>query len=332
MILLVNFGGPRTLDEIFPFLTALLQDRDVVRTNLPSWAHNALFKRIARKRAQSIAHDYTSIGGRSPIYFDTEEIAKQLREKLQVPILTFHRYLPSTHKTSLQAIEEVSTKDICVLPLFPQFSYATTGSIARFFARHLCCKTVNRLRWIKSYPAHPAFISSYQRRLKDFLEDNQLSSDNTLLLFSAHGLPRSFVCTGDVYQAECELSYQRIMEAFPDFLSRLSYQSKFGKGEWLRPYTDETCSSISSWSQGKTHAVVVPLSFTSDHIETLFEIEQLYLPLLRDQGLKAYRCPALNLAPYWIDALAQIAQDTQWSSTQMLIRNPEISWCCGASL
>ncbi len=328
MILLVNFGGPRDVDEIFPFLTALLQDRDVVRTNLPVWMHNALFKRIARKRARSIAHDYNSIGGRSPIYFDTEEIAEQLREKLQVPVLTFHRYLPSTHKDSLQAIEKANANVIRVLPLFPQFSYATTGSIARFFAKHLCCKTLSRLRWTTSYSAHPAFISSYQRRLADFLQENQLSADNTLLLFSAHGLPRSFVCTGDIYQAECELSYQRIMQAFPHFVSKLSYQSKFGKGEWIRPYTDETCSSVSTWCEGKTGAVIVPLSFTSDHIETLFEIEQLYLPLLQDQGLTAYRCPALNLAPYWIDALAQIAQEPQWASTQMLIRNPEVSWCC----
>jgi ferrochelatase len=328
MILLVNFGGPRSLEEIFPFLKTLLQDRDVIRTKLPSWAHNALFHRVAKKRAQTIAHDYQLIGGRSPIYFDTEEIAEKLREKLQLPVATFHRYLPSTHKASLKILEEAKANYIQVLPLFPQFSYATTGSIARFLAQNLCCKTQNRLRWIKSYAAHPAFIESYQRRLKDFLEQKQLSAKDTVLLFSAHGVPRSFICTGDIYQAECELSFQHIMKAFPHFTSRLSYQSKFGKGEWIRPYTDETCENISSWSQGKTNAVIVPLTFTSDHIETLFEIEQLYLPILQKNGLKAYRCPALNLESYWIDALAQITEEPHWSSTQMLIRNSAVSWCC----
>jgi len=320
MILLVNFGGPRDLDEIAPFLTALLTDRDVIRTKFPDSIHRFLFSRVARKRAIKIREDYAGIGGRSPIYFDTENLAKLLSQKMGTTVLTFHRYLPETHAASLAAIESCDTEEIRVLPLFPQFSYATTGSIARFFSRHLKANTQNKLRWIKSYPASLPFLRSLERLIGDFLKEKGLASEEAILLFSAHGLPQSFIDEGDVYQAECLQSFKALSKAFPTVLTKLSYQSKFGPGEWIRPYTDEVCENVLSWSEGRKQIVIVPLSFTSDHIETLYEIEKLYVPVLQKQGLNAYRCPALNLEPYWIDNLAEIAQEPSYSSTSMLVR------------
>ena len=101
---------------------------------------------------------------------------------------------------------------------------------------------------------------------------------------------------------------------------QLCYQSKFGKGEWLRPYTNEVCEEILKWNEKRKNIVFVPISFTTDHIETLFEIEKLYLPLIEKNGLKAYRCPALNLEPYWIDALAEIAKGPILYDNHLLIR------------
>jgi ferrochelatase len=308
MYLLVNFGGPRSISEIEPFLKELLCDRDVVRTKFPSFIHRLIFNNVAKKRALKIAADYEEIGGCSPIYFDTEKLAEKLSAKLHAQVITFHRYLPATHASSLQKIEQAKT--VTVLPLFPQFSYATTGSIARFFSQ----LAPNKLRWIKSYAAHPAFISSYQNRIRECMK----CEEETLLLFSAHGLPAISTLEGDVYQSECELSVSKVMQAFPKAKSILSYQSKFGKGEWLRPYTNEICEEILQF-QRKT-VIIVPISFTSDHIETLFEIEKLYLPVIRKAGLVAYRCPALNLEDDWIDALAQIANETNLCNTQMLVR------------
>lgn len=313
--LLVNFGGPRNLDEIPSFLTALLCDRDVVRTRFPKFFHDWFFGRIARKRAEKIREDYHQIGGRSPIYFDTEALKETLSEKLKAPVYTFHRYLPATHAESLKQISDA--KELIVLPLFPQFCYATTGSIARFFAPHF----PHQLRWIKSYAAHPAFISSYQKRIATFLKEHHLQEEETLLLFSAHGVPKEFISEGDPYESECTLSYNGVMKGFPKARGKLSYQSKFGKGEWLRPYTNEACEEILDWHEERKQVVFVPISFTSDHIETLFEIEKLYLPIIEKQGLKAYRCPALNLEPYWIDALVEILKETHFHENRALIRD-----------
>ena len=172
--LLTNFGGPRNLGEVETFLTELLTDRDVIRTHLPQWIQNRIFQRVARKRAPKIQKDYQLIGGGSPIYSDTEKIARILGTKLQRPVFTFHRYLSSTHADSLKKIEASEAHEIRVLPLFPQFSYATTGSIARFLSKNLSLKTLHKLRWIKSYPSHPSFIASYQKKIHQLLVKENL--------------------------------------------------------------------------------------------------------------------------------------------------------------
>lgn len=312
--LLVNFGGPRTLEEVSPFLIELLCDRDLIRTRFPSFFHNWFFTRVARKRAERIRHDYQEIGGCSPIYSDTEILAERLSKRLGAPVWTFHRYLPMTHAASLRKIAPAS--EVKVLPLFPQFCYATTGSVARFFSAHF----PHKLLWIRSYANHPGFIRSYQTRIAAFLHAHRLTEAETILLFSAHGVPRSFIDEGDPYEAECQASFRAVMQAFPRALGHLAYQSKFGRGEWLRPYTNETCEQILKWHQGRKNVVFVPISFTSDHIETLFEIEKLYLPLVAERGLNAFRCPALNTEEYWIEALAEIFQGQTLHENQNLIR------------
>lgn len=318
--LIVNFGGPRSLKEIEPFLTSLLTDRDVVRTRLPQVFHNVLFKKIARKRTVKIAHDYEEIGGGSPIFQDTEYVAQKLQERLQAPVLTFHRYLPDTHAESIKAMEKIHGKEVRVFPMFPQFTYATTGSIARFFADHLPQRVLNKLHWVKSYPTHPAFVNVTQQAIREYLQANDLKEEETILLFSAHGVPRIFVDEGDPYEYECHASFTKVMKAFPEAMGRLAYQSKFGPGEWLLPETQRVCEDLELWNDGRKNVVFVPISFTSDHIETLFEIEKLYMPLVEERGLKAYRVPAFNRRPEWIEAIATILEDYTPVATEMLVR------------
>ncbi|MEN9654545.1 MAG: ferrochelatase, partial [Chlamydiota bacterium] len=311
--LLVNFGGPRSLDEIEPFLRELLTDPDVIKSRLSGPIYRWFFGRLAAKRARKIAPDYELIGGKSPIFFDTETIAKTLGA------LTFHRYLPATHSMALEAIEEAAAKGpLVVLPMFPQFSYATTGSIARFFWDKLSARSVEQLHWIRSYPDHPLFINAYAHQIRLFLQSHSIAETDVALLCSAHGIPINFVRQGDPYVTECKRSFNALMRQFPGAVGHLSFQSKFGPEEWTQPYTDEACERSHEWRQNRPVVAIVPLSFTSDHIETLFEIEQLYLPLLQKEGSKAVRCPCLNLAPQWLDALAQLAYEPSVSNASLL--------------
>lgn len=318
MYVIANFGGPRTLPEVEPFLKELLCDQDVVRTGWPQPIHNAFFGRVARKRARKVREDYREIGGRSPIFADTEALAEQLRPRLDGPVLTFHRYLPATHDEFLTQLQAIETDEITLFPMFPQFTHATTGSIARWMQQRLPKAITQKLRWVKSYPTHPGFVAAYQNQIREFLHDQNIAEAETLLLFSAHGIPKKFLRWGDPYPRECEASVAAVAKAFPQANSLLCYQSKFGPGEWLRPYTSDVSADISPWA--RPHVVVVPISFTSDHIETLFEIETEYLPPIRKAGYQAHRCPALTLRPDWLDAIVTLLRDAPRHANESLIR------------
>lgn len=320
--IIANFGGPRSLDEIRPFLTCLLTDPDVIRTKLPKPFQNYLFRRIAKKRAKKIQKDYKKIGGKSPIFQDTESVAFSLSQKIDSPVIAFHRYLLDTHPSFIAKINQLEVDEIRIFPMFPQFSYATTGSIARFFSRHFDEAILKKMRWIKSYPAHSYFVDNLQTKIKEVLSTHHLKEDETLLLFSAHGIPQEFVDTGDIYESECQLSFEAVMNKFPYALGKLAYQSKFGPKQWLTPYTEDLCKQMKEHAQGRKNIVIIPLSFTSDHIETLYEIEHLYMPILKELDYRIFRCPALNQDAKWIDSISEILKESNLMANQMLIRKP----------
>ncbi|HEY2810491.1 MAG TPA: ferrochelatase [Rhabdochlamydiaceae bacterium] len=319
--LIVNFGGPRDLGEVEEFLVCLFRDREVLRTPLPAWVHNILFTHLAKKRAKSVVRDYAKIGGGSPIYQDTEEIAQKASRLLGSPVLTFHRYLPKTHAAFAESMHRLDPA-IClrVFPLFAQFSYATTGSIATWFSRHLRKKLTDRMQWIPSYFSHPAYIRAFENRIRAFLDEHGVREEKTVLLFSAHGLPLKFIQTGDVYETQCRSSFNCLAAHFPLAKSLLCYQSQLGKKEWIRPYTSDMCGSVKEWGTGYETIVIVPLSFTSDHIETLFEVEEQYMPPIAKRGFHVLRCPALNQAQEWIEAIVQIMRAEKTVPMRSLIR------------
>ncbi len=326
--ILANFGGPRNLDEIEEFLCELLTDQDVVRSDLHPFFHRLLFRKIAKKRAPKVAKDYQKIGGRSPIFEDTEALAKALEEKLGSVVVPFHRYLPKTHPKFLAKVQSYGDVNWTVFPLFPQFSYATSGSCARFFADNLPKELPKKLRWIRSYASHPDFIRLHVNKIARFLEEREIPHQDCSLLFSAHGVPQKFIESGDLYAHECQRSFEEIMKQFPNCEGRLSYQSIFGKEVWLKPYTEEVCKDVKAWA--KKHVVVIPISFTSDHIETLFEIEYLYLPLIRDQGFEAYRLDSLTIDQPWLETIEAILGRRDYVANQMLIRPPGCKTRCPA--
>lgn len=323
-IILANFGGPRSQEEIFPFLKALLCDQDVIQTGWMQSLHDLLFTYIAKKRTKKVAEDYQTIGGCSPIYFDTQRLKAYLEEMLKVPVYDFHRYLPMTHQEFLQKVDNHQGQKLLVLPLFPQFSYATTGSCARFFETHLCGRTLEKLEWIPSYETHPSFIKAYKDRITDTLQKHNLLPQDVCLFYSFHGVPRKFICFNDPYQKHCEASFNAIKQHFPEADHIMAYQSKFGKGEWIKPYTIDLVEGDLNWLK-KKHILFVPLSFTSDHIETLFEIETEYKQVLCERGCNALRVDAISQDFTWAKHI--IESPMPCLSTTMCVRK-EKKACC----
>lgn len=198
-IILANFGGPRSLDEVRPFLIELLTDCDVIRTPLPRFFERWFFQKIAICRSKKICSDYAKIGGKSPIFEDTEALASEIQKRTRISVMTFHRYLPATHQAFLNQVQAIEDEHIFILPMYPQFSYSTTGSIARFFLDRLSSSVTQKMQWIKSYATHPPYIEAMKSCIQDFLRLHHLSEEKIFLFFSAHGLPQQFVEQGDPF-------------------------------------------------------------------------------------------------------------------------------------
>ncbi|WP_100934665.1 ferrochelatase [Candidatus Chlamydia corallus] len=312
--LLANFGGPRHAEDLQEFLISLLTDRDVTGTFLPKLLHRNLFTFIAKKRISKVLPQYESLEDWSPIYSDTEILAKRLSEICRTPVIPFHRYLPSTHKNTLDALRSLNTRSITGIPLFPHFTYSVTGSIVRFFMKHL---PETPISWIPQFGSDPKFVSVITSHIQDCLQKSRILEKECCFLFSVHGLPVRYISQGDPYSKQCYESFSAITANFKEAENFLCFQSKFGPGKWLSPSTAQLCKNIQT---DKPNVIVVPFGFVSDHLETLYEIEKDYLPLLRSRGYQALRIPTIYGSPLWVSALAGIMKDNPTVAAQGLIK------------
>ncbi len=312
-ILLLNFGGPENLDEVRPFLQALFSDTDGIRTGLPSFLQKLLAWVIAKKRAPGVRLKYQEIGGSSPLVPMTKSIAQELAKILNLPVYYAMRLTnPRTPKVLQQMLAE-GVEECLVLPLYPQYSYATTRSaILDLFRANT--KNKIRLRTICHFHDYDPYIQI----MVDLIRSSAPDPDH-VFVFSAHGLPEQYLADGDVYADQTRITCQKIMQALN--VSNpyvLAWQSKVGPQKWLRPSLDETLQDLAAKKHKKVF--VIPVSFVSDHIETLHEIDIEAQETAHKSGLELSRCPLPNTSKAWIECLASLIQ--QNLSTETCGLNP----------
>ena len=316
-VVLLNFGGPRTLEEVPAFLFEILSDPNTLQLPLPRWAQNILARRITRRRSVEMARQYGAIGGKSPLVDATAAIAESLRELLpDLPVYTVHRYLRGyTEAVAREIAAEGNDTDgndtggtgaLLALPLYPHFSYATTGSsIEQLLDALDAAGWRGEVTALAAYPRHPRYLEALAARLEECLSAHRPPPGETVILCSAHGLPRSYVERGDPYRDQIEDTVSALRESFPGWRIEIAYQSRVGPAEWLRPYTDEIIPQLAA--EGVRHLVFLPISFTSDHIETLYEVGVTYFSLARKCGMEPYRVQAVENHPGLIRLLADTA-------------------------
>lgn len=315
-VLLLNLGGPETLQDVQPFLYNLFADPDIIR--LPAAAkflQPVLAQIISVLRAPKSAEGYKAIGGGSPLRAITDQQANELGKCLQQKGFDAKVYVGMRywHPYTEEAIERVKRDGITrlvILPLYPQFSISTSGSSFRLLEQIF--KEDPALVKLK----HTVIPSWYQRRgyvtaMVDLIvnELNQFNNTPSVeVFFSAHGVPKSYVeDAGDPYKEEMEECVGLIMKelAVRGYLNHhtLAYQSRVGPAEWLKPYTDESIRELGA--KGVKSLLAVPISFVSEHIETLEEIDMEYRELAEESGVEHWRrVPALNTNPAFIADLA----------------------------
>lgn len=313
-IVMMNLGGPKNLDEVQPFLLELFADREIIQ--LP--AQDVLGPFIARRRTKGVQRNYQDIGGGSPILEWTETQGRGMCERLDrlSPETAPHkfyvafRYVQPKSEDALKAMRADGVKRAVAFTQYPQFSCATTGSSLNELwraARRLGLQ--NEFSWsvIDRWPTHQGFISAMTDTVRRGLEQfDEQDRDDVLIVFSAHSLPLSIINRGDPYPAEIGASVHEVMKRLDyDYEYLLCYQSDVGPVPWLGPSTEKVIEELGK--KKRRNVLVVGIAFTSDHIETLHELDIEYGELAHEVGIANYkRAPALNGLPLFQDALADI--------------------------
>lgn len=306
-VVVFQLGGPDTLSAVEPFLYNLFRDPDIIDFPFARLARQPLARLVARHRAGKVWEHYAEIGGGSPINELTRRQAAALEgalsESLPARVFVAMRYW---HPLTEEAVAEITGghfDEIVLLPLYPQYSRVTTGSSLNEWNRRY--RHTTPVRVVKRFYDHPLYLQALRERINEALSRFPVGAD-VHLLFSAHGVPEKIIHNGDPYQRQTEETMRLVMQrgGWPNE-AQLCYQSKVGPGRWLGPMLHETLPALRA--RGVRHLLVVPISFVTDHIETLHEIDLDARRQAAQLGLEQFEMmPALNDSPTFIRALADL--------------------------
>ena len=307
-IILFNLGGPDKLENVEPFLFNLFNDPAIL--NLPTILRYPLAKLISNRRAPVAKKIYAELGGSSPILKLTKEQSNALETKLnqtqkedEYKCFIIMRCWNPRAKDVIKDVQLYGPDEIVLMPLYPQYSAATSGSSIKEW-KDVCKKKNYQVKTstICCYPTDQNFINAHTKEIIKKTKDLK----DFKLIFSAHGLPEKNITKGDPYQWQVEQSVNKIVESLNDENLDwiLSYQSRVGPLKWIGPSTEDII--IENSKIGK-HIVLVPIAFVSEHSETLVELDIEYREIADANGCKNYtRVPALGINEDFIKAMSEL--------------------------
>ncbi len=309
-VVLMNLGGPDSLDAVEPFLRNLFRDPAII--GVPGPVRWLLARLIAKRRGPEAREIYRSIGGRSPLLKETEAQAAALQAVLgdlgEVEVAVAMRYWHPMSDAAAQRVAAFAPDRIVLLPLYPQFSTTTAASsLAAWRSAAATVGITAPTHAVCCYPRADGLIEAHAALIEPRLAV-AAEAGKPRILFSAHGLPKRVVARGDPYQWQVEETARRIVSRLGrDGLDwTVCYQSKVGPLAWLEP---STVDELDRAGRDRVPVVVVPVAFVSEHSETLVELDVTYRAHAEKAGVPAYhRVPALGTHPAFIEALADLVR------------------------
>ena len=307
-VILFNLGGPDKIENVEPFLFNLFNDPAIL--NLPTLLRYPLAKLISNRRAPIAKKIYEELGGSSPILKLTKEQSSALEIKLnqtqtkdEYKCFIVMRCWNPRAQDVIKNVQIFNPDEVILMPLYPQFSAATSGSSIKEW-KDVCKKNNYNVKTstICCYPTDNNFIRAHTKEIIKKIKDIK----NFKLIFSAHGLPEKNIKKGDPYQWQVEQSVKKIVESLNDENLDwiLSYQSRVGPLKWIGPSTEDII--VENSKIGK-HIVLVPIAFVSEHSETLVELDIEYKEIADTNGCKNYtRVPALGINEDFIKAMSEL--------------------------
>ncbi len=314
-VVLLNLGGPERLEDVEPFLFNLFSDRMIIRLG-PSFMQKTIARFIARRRAPKSSRAYARIGGGSPLGEITADQAKALEKELAgsgpFKVDVAMRYWHPRAKETLTKLHNESIQRIITLPLYPHYSIATTGSsVADLVEAAQSFSPPFEIADIGAWPVQPEYINALATTIKRGAE--LFKEEKVQVVYSAHSLPVKFIQEGDPYVEHLKLTIQAV-ESITANPGKLCFQSRSGPVEWLSPSPPDMLEQLAK--EGCKNVLMVPISFVSDHVETLYEIDMLYHDMAQDLGIRMERTASLNCMPEFIDALKELVlkkiSDLEW--------------------
>jgi len=315
-VVLFNLGGPSSLEDVSRFLFTFFLDKNIIPLPKPFRVIIAFI--ISRMRTKKATRMYGMIGGKTPLIHNTMLQASALQRSLSDTkilesgvnishrVFVAMRYSEPYPSSIIQEILDYDPHDIILLPLYPHYSCTTTGSFFEFWNQQTLRKHHHPVIKINDYHNDPIFIRAHvqllQRKINQAKE--QYPDIRHRILFSAHGLPESIIKNGDPYQNQILENVKLIMNSFPETDHRVCYQSKVGPQKWLTPKLE---AEIQNAANDNTGVIVVPISFVSDHIETILELDIETKELAHILGVPFFiRVESMNDYHTYIDCLKSI--------------------------
>jgi len=307
-VVLLNMGGPDSLESVRPFLNNLFSDPDIFK--IP-FGQKLFAKFISTLRAPKVIEQYKKIGGKSPQNKHTEEQRALLQTSLRsmninADVLIAMRYWKPLTQDTIKKITANNYKKIILLPLYPHYSSVTTGSSINEWWRKYNGEK-DKIKVINDFHREDLYIKAISEKIDESLSlFPSAEEENVELLFSAHSVPQSLIENGDPYQNQI-LSTINLVMKFRNYSEKhhISYQSKVGPVKWLTPSTKEKIEELGI--SGVKNLLVIPISFVSDHIETIYELDIDYRKIANETGIKNYMVTkGLNNSPIFIEQLRDL--------------------------
>lgn len=304
-IILLNMGGPDTLDNVRPFLYNLFSDREIIKLG-PAFLQKFLAWVISRRRAPKSKAIYARIGGRSPLKEISFQQAKALQESLtkdgDYVVTVAMRYWSPFADDAIKELLAAKVDHITALTLYPHYSKATTGSSLSHLQQSLQRLAPDiPFSSISSWPDQNCYVRALAENIEEGLRS--FEDEPVEIVYSAHSLPVSFIQNGDPYVNHIERTIAKI-EKITNKSGRLCYQSRSGPVEWLSPSTPEMLETLAE--EGCKNILMVPISFVSDHVETLYEIGILYRDQATQRGICLKQSASLNTNPLFIQGMREL--------------------------
>jgi ferrochelatase len=310
-LVLLNMGGPDSLRAVRPFLYNLFSDRELIQLPAGALLQKPFAFMISALRSPKVRINYASIGGKSPLLEWTskqaEGTARELGDQVE-PYVAMRYWHPRAEKT-LRQMKQDGIEQAVVLSMYPHFTGATTGSSINDFER-TAARIYPELKYtiIKEWYDWPDYLDALANRVREGLQKfHELVQDEIPILFSAHALPQKFIDRGDPYLEHVLATVKGVMARLGDRPWQLGFQSRSGPVQWMEP---DTLTVLDDLAAAKVPGVlIVPISFVSDHIETLEEIDFEFRMHAEKVGLPRFeRSPSLNDSPDFIQAMATLVR------------------------